>query len=59
MSDTIKFKDLRIGEFILLDGKYAIKINKHQIYKTGDDIIEPDAEQEFILEKEFKNETGK
>lgn len=58
MSQTIKFKDLRIGEFILLDGQYAIKINKFQIYINVDKVLSPDQEQEFILEKEFKNETN-
>lgn len=57
MPTIIKFKDLRIGEFILLDGQYAIKINKFQIYINADKVISPDQEQEFILEKEFKNAT--
>ena len=42
MSDTIKFKDLRIGVFVLFNNEYAVKSNKRQIMTSQSKLIEPD-----------------
>lgn len=42
MSNRIKFKDLRIGVFVLFNNEYAVKSNKRQIMTSQSKLIEPD-----------------
>ena len=42
MSHSIKFKDLKIGVFVLFNNEYAVKSNMRQIMTSQSKLIEPD-----------------
>lgn len=63
MSDkSLKFKDIKVGTFVLYDGKYAVKTDNTHIMVTGlgsNGFIEIKDDDDLIIEEDNNDETGK
>lgn len=59
---TLKFKDIKIGTFILFNEHYAVKTDNTHIMVNGlgsNGFIEINDEDILIISEDNKNETGK
>lgn len=57
----MEFKDIKVGTFVLFNGRYAVKTDKSHIMVNGlgsDGFIEIKDEDDLIIEED-NDETGK